>query len=196
MDTNLRSQLAELDAAPRQELTPAELRRRADLLSLVLDDREPVAPVPAYRRPLVRRAAFTLAGGLAAGVAFVAVTNGTSGGQGGGSGPLSAAELSSWTGTPTALSASTEQGSAAEKWCVEESKNGPGSGSPAEISNADIRGKVASMVVTRADQSLFCLVGSKSTGMWEAIDPVADLPADGVTLQTAGANGTRDAMFD
>ncbi|MFJ8109013.1 hypothetical protein [Streptomyces sp. NPDC096132] len=194
MNNDLLSRLAELDAAPRTEPTAAEIDREETLLRTILADtgRPAGSAGVFFRRPLVRRTGFALAGALAAGTALVAVTGGLPGI--GGSGPLSSAELASWTGTPKVLDTAAAMGSAAGKQCLDLTED-MGTGSP-EVSNADIRGNVASMVVTRGGDAVYCLAGSDGSGIAMAISPVVALPADGISLDTYGARGSDDQEFN
>lgn len=194
MTDRLLSRLAELDAAPRTEPTTADFDREERLLMTVLNDNQrPARSIGiAFRRPLVRRTVFTLGGGLAAGLAFVAVTGGLPGFRD--AGPLSSSELATWTSTASELNASAHNDSAAEKWCLESTKDQGGSASP-KVTNADVRGSVASMVITRGDDASYCLAGSDG-GVSMVIDPVAKAPADGITLDTLGARGNDSAEFN
>ncbi|MFJ8001141.1 hypothetical protein ACIQ7D_29120 [Streptomyces sp. NPDC096310] len=196
MTNDLLSRLAKLDAAPRTEPSAAEIDREETLLRSVLSDAErPTRSVgTTFRRPLIRRAVFTLAGGLAAGVAFVAVTGGLPGV--GGAGPLPSSELASWTPTPNALDISAGKGSAAEKACLDTVGQHPGKGSPS-IVNADVRGKVASMIVMWGDEEAsYCLAASDGTGISMAIDPTAEVGAGAITLDTLGARGSDAGEFN
>ncbi|MFD5748166.1 hypothetical protein [Streptomyces sp. NPDC127033] len=196
MTNDLLARLAKLDAAPRTEPTAAEIDREETLLRTVLSDTErPARSVgTTFRRPLVRRTAFTLAGGLAAGLAFVAVTGGLPGLGGGG--PLPSSELASWTPTPNALDISAGKGSAAEKTCLEVAGYTPDKPSPT-IANADVRGKVASMVVIWGeDDASYCLAASDGTGLMMAIDPTVEVAAGALTLDTLGARGSDDGEFN
>ncbi|MGW0845571.1 hypothetical protein ACWD26_36640 [Streptomyces sp. NPDC002787] len=192
----LLSRLAPLDAAPRAEPTAAEIDREETLLRTILNDTEP--PGRSARptsRPLVRRVSFTLAGALAAGLAVLTATGGLSGLTGiGDRGPLSSAELASWTGTPSSLDSAGAAGSAAEKECLEATEQ-YGSG-PAVVSNADIRGSVASMVVSRGGDAVYCLAGSDGGRITMAVSPVLDLPADGIELDTYGSRGEDDGLLN
>ncbi|MDW6062936.1 hypothetical protein SAZ11_39180 [Streptomyces sp. FXJ1.4098] len=132
---------------------------------------------------------FTLASACAAGAAFTFVTGGLP--DQGDNGPVSSAELVSWTGTPKALDTAEGKGSAAADQCLDLTA-GQGTGT-ARISNADIRGDVASMVVTRSGDASYCLAGSDGTGFAMAISPVVKLPADGLDLDTYGARAAATA---
>ncbi|MET7886587.1 hypothetical protein [Streptomyces avermitilis] len=196
MNNNLLSRLAELDVAPRTELSAAELDREERLLRTVLRDpeRPSRSAVAAFRRPLVRRVTFTVAGAaaaLAAGAALVVVTGGPP--RQGGSGPLSSAEVATWTGTAGGVQGSP--GSAALVWCLEATKEASGEGGGGEVSNMDIRGTISSMIITRYGKAAYCLAGSDGSGVAMAVDPVAEVPADGITLDALGARGSGSARF-
>lgn len=191
MNNDLLSRLAELDAAPRTEPSAADIDREERLLRTVLSDtgRPERSAGAACRRPLVRRLAFTAVGGaLAAGAAVVAVAGG--GLFGNGSGPLSSAELATWTSTPHSLNTADGNGSGAEKRCLDLTKGTSGAGASPRISNADIRGSVASMIVTRGGDAAWCLTGSDGSGAMMAVSPVVELPADRIDLDTLGAWGS------
>ncbi|RDG33709.1 hypothetical protein DVH02_31150 [Streptomyces corynorhini] len=186
--------MAELDAAPRTEPTAAEIDREETLLRTVVGDTGRPGPVvTALRRPLVRRTGFTLVGGVAAAMALVAVT----GGLRGSSGPLSSSELASWTGSPNALDTSAGRGSDAEKWCLAALDDSPRTEDSIRVSNADVRGTVASMVVNRDGDAWYCLAASDDGGIAMAIDPVAEsVAADAISLDTLGARGSDDTEFN
>jgi hypothetical protein len=192
-NNDLMSRLAELDAAPRTVPTAAEIDREETLLRQILDDtgRSERSAGTVFRRPLVRRVGFTLAGALAVGGAFVAVTGGLPGT--GSAGPLSSAELASWTDTPKGLDTAQGKGSGAAEYCLDTTQD-MGTGAP-KVSNADIRGDVASMVITRSGDAAYCLAGSDS-GVAMGISPVGTLPADGISLDTYGARGSGDEEFN
>ncbi|WP_327723449.1 hypothetical protein [Streptomyces europaeiscabiei] len=194
----LLSRLAPLDAAPRTEPTATETDREETLLRTILADTGTTCASvrPATRAPLVRRVSFTLAGALAAGLAVLTATGGLSGLPGLGSrGPLSSAELATWTGTPRSLDSAGAEGSAAEEECLKATEQ-YGSG-PAVVSNADIRGDVASMVVSRGRGVMYCLAGlDGGGGSMMGISPVPDLPADGIELDTSGAQGAGDSLLN
>ncbi|MBA2807887.1 hypothetical protein E0500_010805 [Streptomyces sp. KM273126] len=198
MNNDLRSRLAELDAAPRREPSAADIDREERLLRTVLSDtgRPERSAGAVFRRPLVRRLAFTAAGGvLAAGAAVVAVTAGGLFGIGG-SGPLSSAELASWTSTPHSLNTDSGEGSKVEKQCLEFTKDFGDAGSRPEISNAEIRGSVGSMIITRAGDATYCLMGSDGSGIGMAVSDVAKLPADQIDLDTYGSRGEGSGLLN
>ncbi|MPY61486.1 hypothetical protein [Streptomyces spongiae] len=197
MNNDLLSRLAELDAAPRTEPSAAEIDREERLLRTVLSDtgKPDRSTGAAFRRPLVRRLAFTTAGALAAGAAVVAVA--VAGGLlGGGSGPLSEAQLASWTSTPHTMSTASGEGSEVEKKCLEFTKDFAGAGARPEISNAEIRGSVGSMIVTRAGNATYCLMGSDGSGTGMAVSDVVKLPADQIELDTYGSRGEGDGLLN
>ncbi|MFJ9968595.1 hypothetical protein [Streptomyces avermitilis] len=191
MKHDLLFRLTEFDAAPRTELSAAEVDRKERLLQTVLSDteRSSRSVVAAFRRPLVRRVAFMMAGALAASAALLVVTADPPGQ--GGSGPLSAAEVATWTGT---ASDSNDAGFSFG-WCIKETKRASGEGGPGEISNVDIRGTIASMIVTRHGRAAYCLAGSDGSGVAVAIGPAVEVPGDGVTLDAQGARGSGSARF-
>ncbi|MDH6132949.1 hypothetical protein P3T37_002335 [Kitasatospora sp. MAA4] len=175
--------------AGRHALHRERLMRQIDL------DLDTPIPTPAPARPRFRRRlAVTLAGALVVGTAVAVVATQSS--RGGGSGPLSSAELASWTGVPAPLAASTGPGAIAEKWCLDRMTAGPGAGAPVTITNADLRGKVASMIVNRGGNAMLCYVASETSGLWEAIDPVKPVAPDAVTDDTGGSHGDGDATFN
>ncbi|MFI5681819.1 hypothetical protein [Streptomyces cellulosae] len=199
-NNDLLSRLAELDAAPRTEPSAAEIDREETLLRRILDDTQRPARSAgaAFRRPLVRRVGFTLAGALAVGGAFSAVTGAPP--ATGGTGPLSSAELARWTGTPKGLDTAQGKGSRAARHCLDSTKRmgaviGTGTGTP-KVSNADIRGDVASMVITRSGDAAYCLAGSDGAGLAMTISPVGAMPARGIALGTYGARGSGDEEFN
>ncbi|MFD9390307.1 hypothetical protein ACFWBB_06100 [Streptomyces sp. NPDC060000] len=195
MKHDLLFRLAELDTAPHTELSTAELDRRERLLHTVLSDTEQPSRsvVTALRRPLVRRVAFTMAGALAASAALLAVAADPP--RQGGSGPLSAPEVATWTRTAGDLIDASSTGSSPLVWCVKETKGASGEGGPGELGNVDIRGTVASMIVTRHSHAAYCLAGSDGSGVAVAIGPAVEVPADGITLDAQGARGSGSARF-
>ncbi|MFE6049143.1 hypothetical protein ACFQ6N_00115 [Kitasatospora sp. NPDC056446] len=180
----------------RHALHRERLMRRIDLDTPTPTAASTPVPTRAPARPrLRRRLAVTVAGAfVVATAAAVAVT--ATQPSGGSRGPLSATELASWTGAPTPLSAGTGPGATAEKWCLDRMTDGPGAGSPATITNADLRGKVASMVVNRGGKSMLCYVAAEGRGLWEAIDPVKKVAPDAITYDTGGSHGDGEARFN
>lgn len=109
---------------------------------------------------------------------------------GGSSGPLPSSELAGWTGTAKSMDIAAAGGSAAGKWCLDATDLN-GTGVEPVISNADLRGKVASMIMTRGDQSAYCLAGSDG-GVSMGISAVREQPAGHVEVDTLGARGSGD----
>lgn len=196
MKTDPFSRLAELDAAPRAELSPAELERKEQLLAIVLSDtgRPSDAVATGLRRPLVRRLAYTTAAGLAAGAALLTVTLSAQPPAPGGSGPLSSAEVATWTSTAHR----PKQSNVAFSHCFDKAMdvNG-GSGRPGSILNWDRRGTTVSMIVTSNYRSAYCLAGSQSPGVAVPITSEAEgsVSADDITLDAQGALGKGSARF-
>ncbi|MET9080094.1 hypothetical protein ABZX95_50470 [Streptomyces sp. NPDC004232] len=195
MKRDLFSRLAELDAAPRTEPSAADLDREKRLLRTVLSDTEqPGRPVvAAFRRPFVRRVTFTVAGALAAGAVLLSVTADPP--RQGGSGPLPAAEVATWTDTASDVNDAGSTASSSLIWCLRETKGASGEGGPGELSNVDIRGTIASMIVTRHGHAAYCLAGSDGSGVAMAISPAVAVSADGITLDAQGARGSGSARF-
>lgn len=200
MKDDVLARLADLDAAAHVEPSAVELDRQELLLQSVLSDtarpRHPA--VAALGRPLTRRVAFTLAGALAAGAVLAAVTGGPSGEGGrGGSGPLSSSEVATWTGTAKGLSNAHGTGQNPLVWCIRATKEASGEGGPGEVTNADIRGTIASMIVTRHGHASYCLTGADGSGVTTAVDPLSKSPdsADGIRLGTVGTRGSGSARF-
>ncbi|MFE6871264.1 hypothetical protein ACFVFS_32490 [Kitasatospora sp. NPDC057692] len=187
---------AERDLPPgRHALHRERLMRQIDLDTSTLAT---PAPTPAPARPRFRRRlTVTLASALVVGAAAAAAVTvvATQSSPGGGRGPMSAMELASWTEAPTPLAASTGPGATAEKWCLDRMTGAPGAGSPVTITNADLRGKVASMIVNRGANAMLCYVASETSGFWEAIDPVKAVAPDAVTYDTGGSHGDGEATF-
>jgi hypothetical protein len=181
---------ADLPESVERELPPGRhalhrerLMRRIDL------DTPSTSPAPPRLR---RRLALTFAAAVTVGAAAaVAVTQS----HPAAGGPLSDAEVADWTGTPTQLDPATGKGADAQKWCLDTMKGAPGAGQATTITNADLRGGVASMIVNRGGNAMLCLVGSDHKGMWEVIDPVKSVAPDAITLNTAGAHGNGAAAF-
>ncbi|MER7752031.1 hypothetical protein [Kitasatospora sp. NPDC097643] len=180
---------AERDLPPgRHALHRERLMNRIDLDTSATSTTASPTRRPARPR-LRRRLAFTLAGALTAGAAVVGVTLYDRAN----SGPLSSAELASWTGNPTAVDTSTGRGATALKWCL----NGmPDPGGPVTITNADLRGKVTSMVVARGGTVMLCYVASKDSGLAMSIGAVKPVAHDVITYDTGGSHGSGSATFN
>jgi hypothetical protein len=114
-EKNLPRLLAALDAAPVRELTEAESNRKEHLLRTVMNSAastsQPAAP-PRRRRAWLWVAAGAVTAATAVAVVGQAVPNRP------GSEVLPAAELASWTGTPSRPPATSPEAVVAEKWCV------------------------------------------------------------------------------
>jgi hypothetical protein len=181
-----RDMLAALDPAPKRELTPAEQFRQEQLLSSILADAAPVKS----RRP-VRRIA--IAGALVAGVAAAVVAAPVAYHViRGNPAVLSAAAIGSWTGTPVRVTADSD----AQQWCEERASGDPNATGPFTVSNADLRGEVTSMILTRGKDITLCLVGSDQAGLTMAIDPVGNVAANAIVLDTAGGHGDGATGFN
>ncbi|GAA2274365.1 hypothetical protein GCM10010430_70470 [Kitasatospora cystarginea] len=172
---------AERDLPPgRHALHRERLMRRIDLDT----------PATSHTRPRFRRRlVFMLAGALAAGAAVVGVTLYDRAN----SGPLSSAELSSWTSNPTPVDTSRGPGATTLKWCLD---GMPGAGEPVTITNADLRGKVTSMVVARGGTVMLCYVASKNSGLSMSIGAVKPVAHDVITYDTGGSHGSGSATFN
>jgi hypothetical protein len=198
MNQDPMTRLTLLDPAPATAPDPAEHARRAEMLRRILADPRPSRAITRRARPArrpVRRLA--LAGGtiLAAGVTAVALVAGVAlhRADQAGTGGLTGAELASWTGAPHRLDVGSAAGRAAEHWCLGQLSSAPAADRPATITNADIRGQVASLVISRAGFSFLCLTGGDGTGLWETIaDPQTPVAAPGarqIILDSAGSHG-------
>ncbi|MEV6603196.1 hypothetical protein [Kutzneria sp. NPDC051319] len=184
-----RTMLAALDPAPKRELTPAEQFRQEQLLSSILADAAPVKSLK-RRRP-VRRIA--IAGALVVGAAAAVIVAPVAYHMiRGNPGVLSAAAIGSWTGTAVRVTAD----SGAQQWCEQRATGDPNATGPFTVSNADLRGEVTSMILARGKDITLCLVGSDEAGLTEAIDPVAQLAANAVMLDTAGGHGDGASAFN
>jgi hypothetical protein len=196
--TNSLETLAELDSAPRIPLAPHELARRDQLLREVLDSTPGAHDEPRKARASARRvwgialtsalaAAAVIAGVVVAAPQFTHVVVPQS------AGPLSAVSLASWTSRPKALVLSSPVGSAAKQWCLDSTSSGPAPSSQAAITNADLRGSVASMIVNRGGYAMLCIVGTDKDGFWEVDGSPSDAPsglaADAIDIESSGSHG-------
>jgi hypothetical protein len=197
--------LVELDPAPRIPLAPYEVTRRDQLL------REVLASDPEIRGSAVAsdRAKRTSSGRgwriavpsllaaavVVAGVAVAAphFANRFAPAAPQAAGPLSSISLASWTNDPKALVLSSPVGEAAKQWCVSSSAGGPAPTSTSTITNADLRGSVASMIVNRGGYAILCIVGSDDEGFWEVDGSPSDAPSglavDAIDIESAGSHG-------
>ncbi|MEU6657345.1 hypothetical protein ABZ904_50935 [Streptomyces sp. NPDC046900] len=184
-EKNLPRLLAALDAAPVRELTEAESNRKEHLLRTVMNSAastsQPVSP-PRRRRPLL----WVAAGALTAAAAVAVV--GQASHSAPGSGVLPAAELASWTGTPSRLPATSPEAAAAEKWCVK-ALGSDYSGTSVSYANLDVRGSITSVVVTDGKTISYCLTDKAGHGMAEVIDPVKTLAGNAIEVDSAGGHG-------
>ncbi|MER6979297.1 hypothetical protein [Streptomyces carpinensis] len=184
-EKNLPRLLAALDAAPVRELTEAESNRKEHLLRTVMSSAtsvsQPTAP-PGRRRPWL----WVAAGAVTATAAVAVVAQAPHSASG--SGPLPAAELASWTGTPSRPSATSPEATAAEKWCVK-ALSSDYSGKPVSYANLDVRGSITSVVVTDGKTTSYCLTDKAGHGMAEVIDPVKKLAGNAVEVDSAGGHG-------
>lgn len=198
MNQDTMTRLALLDPAPAIAPGPAEHARRAELLRRILADPRPSRAITRGTRRArgpVRR--LTLAGAtiLAAAVTAVALVAGLAlyRADRAGTGGLTGAELASWTGAPHRLDVHSAAGGAAEHWCLGQLTSAPAADRPATITNTDIRGQVASLVISRAGFSFLCLTGGDGTGLWETIadpgTPVATPGARQIILDSGGSHG-------
>jgi hypothetical protein len=184
-EKNLPRLLAALDAAPVRELTEAESNRKEDLLRAVTNSAtstsQPASP------PRRRHTWLWVAAGAVTAAAVVAVV-----GQAvlspPASGVLPAAELASWTGTPSRPAATSPEAVAAEKWCVK-ALGSDYSGTSVSYANLDVRGSVTSVVVTDGKTISYCLTDKTGHGMAEVIDPVKTLAGNAVEVDSAGGHG-------
>ncbi|WP_158702116.1 hypothetical protein [Kitasatospora sp. MMS16-BH015] len=144
----------------------------------------------AVRKParLRRRLAFTLVGALAA----AAVVGGVMVHDRSGSG-LGSSELATWTTKPTLVDTSKGQGATTLKWCLH---GMPGEGTPTAITNADLRGKVTSMVVSRGGTTALCYVASERSGFWESVGEAKTVARDTITYDTGGSHGSGADTFN
>ncbi|MGD6756416.1 hypothetical protein [Streptomyces sp. BH105] len=196
MKSDLHSRLVELDAAPRAELSTAELARKEQLLATVLSDtdRPQSAVASRFRRPLVRRLACTTAAGLAAGAALLTVTLSAEPPAPGGSGPLSSAEVATWTSTAHR----PDQAFSSFSRCFHKAMDANGGvRGIGMITNADRRGTTTSMIVTSRYHSAYCLAGPEGPGMAVPItsDTENGVSANDITLDARGALGNGSARF-
>jgi hypothetical protein len=181
-----RDMLAALDPAPKRELTPPEQFRQEQLLSSILTD-----TVAIKRSRPVRRVAIAgaLAAGVAAAVVFGPVAYHIIRGN---PGVLSAAAIGSWTGTPVRTTAD----GTARQWCEDNASGDQNATGPFTVSNADLRGEVTSMVLTRGKDITLCLVAKDGTGLTELISPVGDIATNAINADSAGGHGDGNTAFN
>ncbi|MFI5528416.1 hypothetical protein ACIA8O_07605 [Kitasatospora sp. NPDC051853] len=173
-------------------MSKIDLDNSADRATSATPAAKPVRTQPRMRR----RLAFTLAGAVALGTAVVGVSfldkvNSEGNGSGG---PLGSAEIVSWTAKPTQVDTSKGQGAKTLKWCLD-AMEGPGGAD--KVSNADLRGKVTSMVVTRGSTVGLCYVAPDGVGgFWEAVGQVPALTPNAIAYDTGGSHGDGDQIFN
>ncbi|MFC1443324.1 hypothetical protein ABUW04_34300 [Streptacidiphilus sp. N1-10] len=183
------------DPAPARELTLAEAARCEALLQSIRTEGHDPRTVPAPRRRR-RTGRILLATGLVtAAAACAAVVVAPTAVQrvrdlisyGSPHAPMfTSAELASWTSD---AAPATADGSGA-KWCDRALQDAPGNGSPQTVTVADLRGSIASEIVSRAGNVFLCMAGSGGQGFWDTLDPVPAKLADrAVLIDTGGAHG-------
>ncbi|MFB9371659.1 hypothetical protein [Kitasatospora albolonga] len=164
-----------------------------------IDADTPVTPATPAARPrpgLRRRLAFTLAGAVALGAVVSGVTlyDLVAGPGAGSGGPLGSAEIVSWTAKPAQVDTSKGQGAKTLKWCLS-AMEGPGGAD--KVSNADLRGRVTSMVVTRGSTVALCYVAPDGEGgFWELVGQVPALAPNAIAYDTGGSHGDGDRIFN
>ncbi|WP_441245532.1 hypothetical protein [Kitasatospora sp. McL0602] len=155
-----------------------------------IDLDNPATPARRPARPrLRRRLAFTLVGALAAGAAVAGVTlydrltNV----------PMNSSVLATWTVNPTHMDTSSGQGAKTLKWCLD---GMPGTGEPTRITNADLRGKVTSMVINRGGTTVLCYVASGSGGFTMSVSDTGNPAHDAIAVDTGGSHGDGPDTFN
>jgi hypothetical protein len=211
MENDTMNALAQLDAAPPRVPSPAEQQRRDAVLHSIIGSPEPPTSLSRTGARVRRRVWWSagIVGGATAAVAafgLIVVMVPAVGqqftnrplGNGGGTGPatLSAAALSAWTGTPGALDTRSDRGREALDWCRDHLSGDPENTAPVEVALSDLRGQVASVVLTRGEDVTLCLVGPDGSGLSELNGVVpAGLGHDVVQLETGGGHGRGDTGF-
>jgi hypothetical protein len=193
------AQLTLLDPAPAAELTAAGHARREEILQRILADPGPSpaatrgtrTPVRSRLRTLSMAGAAVVAAGAAAAALLAAVAEYRASQPVPGS--LTSAELAAWSGVPHRLSLHSAAGGTAQSWCLSMLSRAPAADISPVITNADVRGQVASLVISRGGYTFFCLTGGDGTGLWETIagpstPPAAPAPGQ-ITLDTEGSHG-------
>jgi hypothetical protein len=198
MTRDVLSRLGDLDAAPRTNLTAAQIEHRDQLLRRVLADSAPSEAAPrtvVRRRPLMRRLLLTTAGAAAAGAAVLAVSGSLPGTED--SGPLSSSQLAGWTPGAEPLDTTTAEGREARKECLEVTEQYGDDTAPTTVTSADIRGSVASMVISDGSLSVYCLAASDGGAMSLRVERNSpDLAADAVMVDSLGARGSGSAQLN
>lgn len=185
--------LGQLPLPVERDLPPGRHALHRELLMRQIDLDTPSAPPtrqPARPR-LRRRLAFTLVGALAAGAAVVGV--GVTLRDRANDDPTSSSVLASWTADPVHADTSTGPGATTLKWCLD---SDPDLSGPATVANADLRGKVTSMIVSRGGTTLLCYVASGSGGFSMSIGDAKTVPHNVITYDTGGSHGESPDIFD
>ncbi|MGW7412744.1 hypothetical protein [Streptomyces sp. NPDC054863] len=182
--------LGHLPRLADRDLPPGRHALHRELLMRRIDQSTPAAPPtgqPARPR-LRRRLAFTLVGALAAAAAMGGVTlyDRTT------SDPFGSSTLASWTTSPTHVDTSTGPGAATLKWCL---NTMPGGSGPIKVTNADLRGKVTSMIVSRGDTTTLCYVASKNGGFSASVSTAQTIAPDAIAYDTSGSHGDAPDVF-
>jgi hypothetical protein len=194
--SDLLTSLTTHDPAPLTALTEHEAQRKNTLLNTITATEREAVVISAPLRMIRRRALFgggiLAVGAAAAVIALLASHVGGPATVKPSTDALSSISLASWTSTPATLAISSPAGKAAQSWCLDSIAGNGGSG-PSTVTNADSRGSVTSLIVTRGGYSFLCLVGADSLGMWETVaDPStpSTIPAlDAVTIDSQGNRG-------
>jgi hypothetical protein len=187
--------LGQLPLPAERDLPPGRHALHRELLMRQIDLDTPATPPTrqAARPRLRRRLAFTLVGALAAGAAAAAVGVGITLYDRVNDDPASASVLASWTTDPTNVDTSTGPGSTTLKWCLD---SDPGLSGPTTVTNADLRGKVTSMIVSRGGTTLLCYVASGNGGFSMSIGNAQTIPHDEITSDTGGSHGDGSDTFN
>ncbi|MFI5620544.1 hypothetical protein [Streptomyces sp. NPDC051567] len=164
-------------------------------------DTPATSPTRQPARPrLRRRLAFTLVGALAAGAAVVGVPLYERATvvdvplhEQAGSKPLNSSALASWTASPTHVDTSKGSGAATLKRCLDTMDGDDG---PATITNADLRGKVTSMVIRRGGTNVLCYVAPENGVTWMQIGDTKPVAPDVITYETGSAIGADPDIFN
>ncbi|MFJ3856809.1 hypothetical protein ACIPRL_11320 [Streptomyces sp. NPDC090085] len=183
--------LAQLPAPAERDLPAGRHALHRELLMSHIDLTPPAtrAEGPPAGPRLRRRLAFSVVGALAAGAAVGGVVlydQATAG-------PLNSSELAGWTARPTPVDISKGRGASTVKWCLE---GMPDDGGPTTVTNADLRGKVASMVVSRGGTTVLCYVTSNNKGLSMVTDSAQTVAHDAITYDTGGSHGSGSATFN
>jgi hypothetical protein len=201
MTQTIFDQLRTLDAAPATSITHDDAERREALLGRILDSSATAAPV--RRRATLVWASLAAGAMLAGAAAFGAVILMPHLSGAGhdlptaASGPLSSAELASWTSAPTTVPAGSGLAAEAQAWCETSLGAANGTGGTPVVTNLELRGSVASLIYERQGLVYYCLNGGYEKGLWEIVDgaPIAALAPTQAVLSTAGTFGNDSAAL-